>query len=152
MTQAELAEEMSLRGEIFHQQTVLRVEKGLRPLRVTEWNLMAEVLDAPPDALAATSTAASAEYVRIKGLIAELERRSNLVSDNVEDCESLTAAIVSTASSAAVWPNLTTRQQAEIKARSSELWQKVHSAFERLDHSMGVTPEQLEVRSDDPDA
>lgn len=48
MTQADLAEAMSKRGWAFHQQTVLKVEKGTRPLKLAEALSVAEILYVPP--------------------------------------------------------------------------------------------------------
>lgn len=44
MSQAQLAHELALRGLPFQQQTVLKVEKGSRPLKFEEAHAIAEVL------------------------------------------------------------------------------------------------------------
>jgi hypothetical protein len=51
MTQAELAEEVSLRGVPWRQQTVLKVEKGQRPLRLREAAAVAVALQVGVDVL-----------------------------------------------------------------------------------------------------
>ena len=48
MTQTELARQLTARGLPFHQQTVQRVEKGERPLRLNEALAIAEILGSDP--------------------------------------------------------------------------------------------------------
>jgi hypothetical protein len=44
MSQSELAHELALRGMPFQQQTILKVEKGARPLRLEEADAIARIL------------------------------------------------------------------------------------------------------------
>jgi transcriptional regulator with XRE-family HTH domain len=55
ISQADLAHELSRRGFPFQQPTVLKVEKGSRPLKFEEAHAIAELLWVGPDALAAFS-------------------------------------------------------------------------------------------------
>src|ERR1700720_1898610 len=48
MSQTELARQLSGRGLPFHQQTVQRIEKGERPLRLNEALEIAEILGSDP--------------------------------------------------------------------------------------------------------
>lgn len=52
LSQAELAERLSERGEQVHQQTVQKIEKGTRPLRFSEGLRIAEILGVPFSAFA----------------------------------------------------------------------------------------------------
>lgn len=51
LSQSDLAERLTERGVPFRQQTVLKIEKGSRPLRVDEAAIIAEVLDLSVDDL-----------------------------------------------------------------------------------------------------
>ncbi len=48
MSQTELARQLNRRGLPFHQQTVQRIEKGERPLRLNEAHAIAEILGSDP--------------------------------------------------------------------------------------------------------
>jgi len=56
MSQTELARQLSGRGLPFHQQTVQRIEKGERPLRLNEAHAIAEILGSDPADMARTIT------------------------------------------------------------------------------------------------
>jgi transcriptional regulator with XRE-family HTH domain len=51
LSQSDLAERLTERGVPFRQQTVLKIEKGARPLRVDEAAIIAEILDLSVDEL-----------------------------------------------------------------------------------------------------
>lgn len=51
LSQTDLADELTERGVPFRQQTVLKIEKGARPLRVDEAAVIAEILDLSVDDL-----------------------------------------------------------------------------------------------------
>lgn len=51
LTQTRLAEAMSARGNAWHQQTVVKTEKGLRPLRFVEALALADILHVDVTAL-----------------------------------------------------------------------------------------------------
>ena len=56
MTQTELARQLNVRGLPFHQQTVQRIEKGDRPLRLNEAHAIAEILGSDPGDMARAVT------------------------------------------------------------------------------------------------
>ena len=56
MSQTELARQLNVRGLPFHQQTVQRIEKGERPLRLNEAHAIAEILGSDPADMARTIT------------------------------------------------------------------------------------------------
>ena len=51
MSQAELADELTHRGYTFQQQGILKVERGSRPLKLEEAQVIAEVLRVDPESL-----------------------------------------------------------------------------------------------------
>ena len=57
MTQAELAERVTDTGLPFHQQTVVKIEKGQRPVRLREADAIATVLDVELDTLVTEAAA-----------------------------------------------------------------------------------------------
>ena len=70
MTQAELAAELRRRGLTgFYPQTILKVEKGQRALKLTEGAVIAEVLDATLDAIAGDAAAVSEGEKVVRGFI-----------------------------------------------------------------------------------
>jgi DNA-binding XRE family transcriptional regulator len=56
MSQTELARQLNDRGLSFHQQTVQRIEKGERPLRLNEAHAIAEILGSDPSDMARSVT------------------------------------------------------------------------------------------------
>ncbi|GAB47847.1 helix-turn-helix transcriptional regulator [Mobilicoccus pelagius] len=88
LTQVRLAEAMSARGHAWHQQTVVKTEKGLRPLRLTEACDLASVLHVELPVLAGLEDTRTAH----------LEMRGHL--DRAEEAERALAAAEAAAEAA----------------------------------------------------
>lgn len=88
MSQAQLAEQMALRtGQPVAQQTIVKLEKGTRPLRYSEAAVLAEVLGVPLDALhegsaAITLAAVQTTYIaEVRALGAEVDDIAHRLAD-----------------------------------------------------------------------
>ncbi|ORI18850.1 hypothetical protein BJD99_19095 [Rhodococcus sp. 1163] len=83
MSQADLAEAVTKLGDSFQQQTILKVEKGSRPLKLTEALNFAEALGVLPAVLwrgikdTDATTSISHSTTRIQGLVIELTRAAS---------------------------------------------------------------------------
>lgn len=76
MSQSELADRL---GDGFHQQTILKIEKGQRSLKLHEAARMAEALGVSLDALVIADSGPVVEYRRIVMQLAELAGYTNEV-------------------------------------------------------------------------
>ncbi|WP_040161047.1 helix-turn-helix domain-containing protein [Mobilicoccus massiliensis] len=72
MTQARLAEEMAALGHPWHQQTVVKTEKGLRPVRLTEACDLSSVLQVDLLELAGLSETRP-EHLAVRGHLTRCE-------------------------------------------------------------------------------
>jgi transcriptional regulator with XRE-family HTH domain len=79
MSQTELARQLNDRGLSFHQQTVQRIEKGERPLRLNEAHAIAEILGSDPVDMARTVTSDEQE---LQHTIGELQFNSWHIVDS----------------------------------------------------------------------
>jgi transcriptional regulator with XRE-family HTH domain len=105
MSQTDLAQELTERGFPFQQQTILKIEKGARPLKLEEAQVIAEILGVHPVLLSDYSNADPATVARAQrqnGLagiaerhqqIAELEREIAHYNILVRDAERRLAEI-----------------------------------------------------------
>ena len=79
LSQAELAQELAERGLPFQQPTILKVEKGTRPLKVDEAVIIAEILNLPvADLIRDARLETGQELLRAR---AERERSEQLYSE-----------------------------------------------------------------------
>ncbi len=78
-SQTELAEAMQAMGWAFHQQTVLKIEKGSRPLKLAEALSIAAVLEVPVDRLWAEPETVMRDRLLLEA-VQEIERRYRLVT------------------------------------------------------------------------
>jgi transcriptional regulator with XRE-family HTH domain len=91
MTQADLAAALSAEGDLFHQQTVQKIEKGLRPLKYGEAIRICNVLEVSPTQLAdrgvrATSNANFREAIAaLETIRAELESTAERLAPALVD-------------------------------------------------------------------
>ena len=76
MSQTELARQLSGRGLPFHQQTVQRIEKGERPLRLNEAHAIAEILGTDPWDMARPVTSDEQELQHVIGDLQLLSRQT----------------------------------------------------------------------------
>ena len=81
LSQSELAERLNERGEKFHQQTILKVENGTRPLKFTEAITVCDILQVPVDA-----------FVSQKHAVAAASQGTTLMRRTNNAYEALTAA------------------------------------------------------------
>jgi transcriptional regulator with XRE-family HTH domain len=106
ISQGGLAQELTRRGYPTQQQTVLKIEKGARPLRADELATIAEILEVPPAALldyytdAGERAAATAQLEHALANIAtrrekraELDREIERYELNKRDAERRLAAL-----------------------------------------------------------
>lgn len=97
LTQARLAEAMAARGNAWHQQTVVKTEKGLRPLRLTEACDLAAVLHVDLAVLAGVE-GLSPEHLALKAQL-----------DRAEEAERAARAAEATAAAARASLRLSTQ-------------------------------------------
>jgi transcriptional regulator with XRE-family HTH domain len=85
MSQADLAKALTKRGLSYHQQTVLKVERGIRRVRLGEACTIADVLGVSLASLAGFGLVSSADLL---GRIAELERAVTTARDVLSEVSS----------------------------------------------------------------
>ena len=87
LTQTDLAEAMSARGCSWQQQTVLRIEKGARPLKFEEADALAAVLGCTLEEVRSYDHVAAAglELRRVQERIRELESQRNQIENWLDE-------------------------------------------------------------------
>ena len=85
LSQTQLAEAMSARGYSWQQQTVLKIEKGARPLRFEEADALTSVFGCTLEDVRARDLAQSAfwELSKVEGHIEELELLRKKIDDEL---------------------------------------------------------------------
>src|SRR5215203_3821854 len=89
MTQEGLAEAVAEHGVPFHQQTVAKIEKGQRPLRLREAHAIAGAMDVPLDLLVEDPDEADAVGVLMQHIRAVDHAWEDLVETNTRLLERL---------------------------------------------------------------
>lgn len=80
LTQARLAEAMAARGHAWHQQTVVKTEKGLRPLRLTEACDLATLLHVEVTVLAGLGEVSRPDHLALRGHLDRAEEAERAVA------------------------------------------------------------------------
>jgi transcriptional regulator with XRE-family HTH domain len=93
MSQAELAHQLTERGFSFQQPTVLKVEKGTRPLKVDELAAVAEVLRISPGSLFEQADERLAPLDQLRAADAAIARCSRERERHSQEIERLNAEI-----------------------------------------------------------